>query len=485
MSPRKVSRRSLSVLIAIGVVLTSCSSDSDSDSDSTVADSVAETTAPTDDTEPSTGTEAPEDTSLDGEGLAVGVISPSQGLLTTLFQGQSRGIDFAVEDIADGGGVLEGPLDVTTTQTPLDGIEADVVPSEIEAGAQALIGPTGSDNAAEYRDAVADADSISCSASATLPGITYGQESFGLFRTALPDDVLVSYLADTILARRDAEDPGAVWKVAIVARADDYGLAVGNGLAVSLQSRGLTPSVVDYNPRRVLFAGEAGQVTRLDPDITVIVSYEEGAAIVTELVRGGVDPTTMIGLESFFQPRIATISAPDGDVELVNGFTALGTTGDRSFIERLVEDDPNGQVANAAQAYDCAIVLSLATGAVEDGSSDSMSDAVRDVTAGGTPCTTYEDCLSKLNAGEDIDYDGASGRIAIDENGDPTFGRFTTASLQDGEFGRPDDVRRGHRRDPTASRPRSPRRRSRRSCSRRSPSSASTPGRSMAWRARS
>lgn len=79
-------------------------------------------------------------------------------------------------------------------------------------------------------------------------------------------------------------------------------------------------------------------------------------------------------------------------------------------------------------------MLALATGAVDEGTSDSMSDAVREVTAGGTTCTTYDDCLTKLETGEDIDYDGASGRIAIDEAGDPTFGRFTTASLLDGEI---------------------------------------------------
>ncbi len=192
--------------------------------------------------------------------------------------------------------------------------------------------------------------------------------------------------------------------------------------------------MVDYNPRRVLFTGLAPEVTDLDPDLTVIVSYEEGASIVTELVRGGLDPTTMIGLDAFMQPNIATTSAPDGDVDLVDGFTVLGATGDRAFFQRLIEDDPNGQVANAAQAYDCAVVLALATGAVADSASDSMSDAVRDVTGGGTPCTTYDDCLTKLNAGEDIDYDGASGRLAIDEHGDPTFGRFTSATLEGGEF---------------------------------------------------
>jgi ABC-type branched-subunit amino acid transport system substrate-binding protein len=213
------------VLIAVGVVLTSCSGDNDSDGDTTVAGSVEETTAAT---EAPAGTDAPDDTALTGEGLAVGVVAPSQGLLTSLFQGQTRGIDFAVADIADGGGVLEGPLDVTTEQTPLDEIGADVVPTLVDGGAQGLIGPAGSDSGTEYREAVAAADSISCSASATLPGLTYGQESFGLFRTALPDDVLVSYIADTIIERRDTEAPGAVWNVAIVARSDDYGLAVGN-----------------------------------------------------------------------------------------------------------------------------------------------------------------------------------------------------------------------------------------------------------------
>ncbi len=68
----------------------------------------------------------------------------------------------------------------------------------------------------------------------------------------------------------------------------------------------------------------------------------------------------MIGLESFFRPRIATLAAPDGNVELVDGFTMVGTTGDLAFLERLYEADPNGQIANAAQAYDCTIVLALA-----------------------------------------------------------------------------------------------------------------------------
>ncbi len=106
--------------------------------------------------------------------------------------------------------------------------------------------------------------------------------------------------------------------------------------------------------------------------------------------------------------------------------------GNKAFLERLYDDDPNGQVANAAQAYDCAVMLSLATATVDAGDADSLAQAMIDVTGDGVTCTTYADCLDKLNAGENINYDGVSGQIQLDENGDPTFARFTTAMLEGG-----------------------------------------------------
>jgi uncharacterized surface protein with fasciclin (FAS1) repeats/ABC-type branched-subunit amino acid transport system substrate-binding protein len=429
-NPRVVSRRSLCALIAAGVVIVSCSSDSDSTPDTTIGteSTVAGTEAPVE-------SAAPDDTGLTGDGLELALIAPSPGLLATTFAAQQRGLDFAADDIAAGGGVLDGALDVSTIETPLGSTQAEVVADAPEGGARVLVGPTGSSGAADYRAAVAASGAISCSATASVPGITADQDSFGLFRTAMSDDIVVSHLANTIVERRDADAPGSPWKVAIVARSDDYGLAVGNGLALSLQARGLTPTVIDYNPRRVSFTGTAARVTSLAPDLTVIVSYEEGAPIVTELTRAGLAPSSMIGLDSFFRPRIGSLAGPDGVATSVDGLTMVGTIGDRAFLQRLITDDSNGQVVGAAQAYDCAVTFALATQAVADGSSTSLSAAVVDVTGGGNTCTTYADCLDKLVAGEDIDYDGVSGNLGIDETGDPTFARFTTGTIVDGEIG--------------------------------------------------
>ena len=414
--------RPISALVAAAVIIAGCSSDDDSSSQSTVpaTTEATEATAPT--------TEA----GLTGEGLQLGLLAPPPGLLATLFLGQERGSGFAADDVNAGGGVLEGPLTITNSVAE-PGAEPNAnVQAAVEAGAQALIGPPGSTDIIEVRDEIAALGSTACSASASVPGATLGQDPLALVRTVLPDDVTSTYLATNIIARRDEVAPGAAWKVAIVARSDAYGQSIGNSLAAILQSAGLQPSVIGYNPRRVTFTGTAEEVVAFQPDLSILVTYEEGANLLSALVTAGIDPATMIGLDAFFQPRIADLATAGTSADAVDGFQALGAMGNKAFLERLYDDDPNGQVANAAQAYDCAVMLSLATATVDAGDADSLAQAMIDVTGDGVTCTTYADCLDKLNAGENINYDGVSGQIQLDENGDPTFARFTTAMLEGG-----------------------------------------------------
>ena len=54
------------------------------------------------------------------------------------------------------------------------------------------------------------------------------------------------------------------------------------------------------------------------------------------------------------------------------------------------------------------------------------------VTTGGRSCSTFAHCVELLSAGELIDYDGASGRIAFDAAGDISSARVTTSRVIDG-----------------------------------------------------
>jgi branched-chain amino acid transport system substrate-binding protein len=412
--------RPVAAVLAAAVIITACSGDDES------ADT---TTAGTAVTTPDTTVV---DDGLTGDPFPVGLLQPAPGLLFTLFEGQQRGADFAVADIDGGGGVLDGPIEITTTATEAGIAMVDTAVAAIEAGAAALIGPPGSTGGLDVRNEVADLGSTICSASATSPTLTLGQENLSMFRTAVPDDITASYLAGQIINRRDEVAPDAAWKVGIVVRADDYGYAVGNTVAAIVNSAGLVPTVIDYNPRRVEFSGTAEEVAAVAPDVTILVTFAEGGNLLGALIDAGLDPATMIGLDAFFVPRVAELATAGTDVSAADGFRMFGTVGTRAFLQRLYDEDTNGQVSGAAQAYDCAVVLALAQATLDAGDADTLAEAAVAVTRDGITCTSFEDCLTNLQAGDDIDYDGVSGRIALDGNGDPTFALFTTATLDGG-----------------------------------------------------
>ena len=190
--------RPVGALIAAAVLIAGCSSDDDD-------------TTSTTDAAPETTEASPETTEegLTGEGLDLALLAPSPGLLATLFQGQQRGADFAVEDVNDGGGVLDGPLAISTSVAEAGAEPADNVTAAVDGGAQALIGPAGSSGGVQVRDEVVALESTICSASATVPSLTLGQDPLALFRTAVPDDVTAAYLAGEIITRRDERRIGA------------------------------------------------------------------------------------------------------------------------------------------------------------------------------------------------------------------------------------------------------------------------------------
>ena len=95
------------------------------------------------------------------------------------------------------------------------------------------------------------------------------------------------------------------------------------------------------------FTGTAQEVVAIQPDLSILVTYEEGANLLSALVTAGVDPARMIGLDAFFQPRIVELATAATGTSAVDGFQALGSMGNKAFLERLYDDDSNGQVAKA------------------------------------------------------------------------------------------------------------------------------------------
>ena len=89
------------------------------------------------------------------------------------------------------------------------------------------------------------------------------------------------------------------------------------------------------------------------------------------------------------------------------------------FKARLKTIDPNLKDVNyAAETYDAIVVIALA---VEQAKTDGIEYAslINGITKGGTKCTSFKECDALVKAGTDIDYDGVSGPIEFNGNGEP------------------------------------------------------------------
>ena len=96
-----------------------------------------------------------------------------------------------------------------------------------------------------------------------------------------------------------------------------------------------------------------------------------------------------------------------------------------------------------AQNFDAVILLALASLAAGSTDGADIAGALQDVS--GPPGTKYtfeqlSDAIAALKNGEDIDYEGASGPIDLDENGDPSAANYGTWSYKGGKLVDSDEV---------------------------------------------
>lgn len=82
----------------------------------------------------------------------------------------------------------------------------------------------------------------------------------------------------------------------------------------------------------------------------------------------------------------------------------------------------------AAEAYDAVIIAALAAEAAGTDGSD-LADYLVGVTVGDTPCTSFDECRDLLWDGIDIDYQGASGRLDLNPQGENVITNFSVVEF--------------------------------------------------------
>lgn len=267
----------------------------------------------------------------------------------------------------------------------------------------------------------------------------------GLFaRTAPPDGLQGKALAD----RMEQELGGLKGKtINIGARNDLYGTGFADSLEAELEERGATVAEnVVYDPEQPSYNSEAQQIVSGNPDNFVIIDFPETfAKLGPALARTGdwEAKKTFItdGLSSTDLTELVGPETTEGMLGTAPG-TFSGNAPDA--FDKLYEGAP-GPPRNLfdAPVFDDVMLCFLA--AVSAGSTDGteMAEAIVDVT--GPPGTKYTfeqlpEAIEALENGDDIDYEGASGPVDWDENGDLSRYIYDISEFKGGKLVKLDTV---------------------------------------------
>ncbi|MFD5276851.1 ABC transporter substrate-binding protein [Pseudarthrobacter sp. NPDC058362] len=348
-----------------------------------------------------------------GDGiLRIGLLLDNTGDNAFLNAPQLAAAELAVREINAGGGHKGRPMELlpaTPGETP-----AAQANTFVTLKADVVIGPTDSANAPEVIDVLSRARTPLVSPANTAAGLSSAKSGGYYFRTAAADvaqaPVLVKLAKETGAARisvmHQEGSYGRDVSAAVVSAAGEAGLEVGATASFKAGDAGAA-------------AAEAG-----DADGAVILVARDGAqGALAELNNAGVDGSRIILSDGAFARYGQGLAAAalDGARAVVPG--RLASAG---FQGRILEVDKGlRDMSFAAETYDAVTLAALAAARAQDDAGRSIAANLIAVSGGSeAACTAYKECLAGLSGGGEINYDGESGPVAFDANGDITSASF-------------------------------------------------------------
>ena len=350
--------------------------------------------------------------------LTFGSLLPQTGSLAFLGPPEFAGVDLAVAEINEAGGVLgEEVVHVKGDSGDTDsGIAPDETDRLLDAGADVIVGAASSGVSMTVIDKIMNAGAVMFSPANTSTDFDLGDYSEPdlYFRTA-PSDILQGAVLSNLLIQDGKQN------VAILARQDSYGETLAEQVGEGLEAAGSTvAATVFYGENAQSYDSQVADIAASDPDAVLLIAFEETTTIVPQLVSAGVGPQAV---DTYFVDGNTADYSETLDEGLLEGVkgTIPGADSSQDFKDRLLEVDAElDSFAYAAESYDAVIVSALAAIVADSDAGSAIAEEIVNVTRDGEKCTTFAECVELLEAGEDIDYDGVSGPIELGETGSPT-----------------------------------------------------------------
>ena len=346
----------------------------------------------------------------------VGALLPQTGSLAVFGRPTIAGVKLAVQDINAGGGVFGRPveLEVADSGDASTNLAATSVDRLIGNGADVIVGPASSAVALSVIDRVTAAGKLMVSP-ATLSSALSTYPDKGLyFRTAPSDPYQGQVVAQQARANKAK-------RLAILAVREAYGTRIAGAATQTFKNLGgkVARKVIYPYPARSAKADVAA-IKAAKPDAILLAGFDESVKVIKQLRAQGLLP------QSSSRPRLYVTDGsmsnryklPTATLNGVRG-TIPGSQPSSSIADRFRAIDPGLKDFSFAQeAYDATMLAALSAVAAASDSGAAMAAKMRAVSGGGFGCFAFHICADVLRQGRDIDFEGHSGRIEFDGNGD-------------------------------------------------------------------
>ena len=355
--------------------------------------------------------------------LSVTSILPLTGALAYLYPPMEAGAALAVEDINAAGGVLGNKVEFTALDSG-DGnnlaVSTQSATQAIASGTDVVLGAAASGVTRNIINQITGAGIVEISPSNTAPDLSTWADNGYYFRTAPSDNLQGRIVANQIL------QDGAQ-NVVILYANNSYGTGLEAVAKTQLSAAGASVKAFSFPEGETNFGSVVAKVTAAKPDAVLIISYDEAKKAI---------------------PALKSAKYPGNQIYLVDGNTVdfsktsfgkyvrgaqgtiPGAKTTAAFGKRLADEYAKlhpGKVLSdftyGPESYDAVVLAALAAEAAGTATGAAIKSELTNVSLTGkgkTTVTSFAAGQKAIAAGKKVNYDGFSGPIEFDKNGDPT-----------------------------------------------------------------
>lgn len=356
----------------------------------------------------------PPSTTTSAAPLKIGSLLPTTGSLAFLGPPEIAGVNLAIKQVNDAGGVLGHPVEVIhrdSGDTKTD-IATQSTTALLGQGVSAIVGAASSGVSKTVINQITGAGVIQFSPANTSPDFTTWDDK-GLYWRTAPSDVLQGKVLGNYMASCGAQTLG------MIVLNDAYGTGLQKNVKSAFEAAGGKVVAEElFNEGDSQFSSQVDKVIAAKPDAIALISFDQAKSIVPLLTGKGVKPTQLFMVDGNtsdyskdFKP--GTLTGAQG--------TIPGTFAKDDFKKQLLAIDPSlKDYSYAGESWDAVNLIALAAEEAKSTKGTDIASHLQDVSKDGQKCYDFPSCVTLLRQGKDIDYDGKSGPVTFDKNGDPS-----------------------------------------------------------------